>query len=175
MVFKAKLIEDHQYINSKGRFELLGIMFTFLPVGFVLDYYDYSVLSIGVVSLIYVLALLYAKRYASVLQIIGGNRQIEIDRDKIIILSKRRKVDELIQLEDVDSIYLHDTHADPNNFSITELTSAARGVAEGSYLEIDINGSSRRFYFESESSYMLVQIRKLIGQWGKVRRHLKRL
>jgi hypothetical protein len=87
-----------------------------------------------------------------------GNKRIEMDAEKIRIISGKGNTQEIIKLADIDKLLIKDNYSMPQE-TIKDVGMELTGKTIKNYLTLQlINGETRRFDFEFDSYYMIAQL-----------------
>lgn len=162
-MFKAKIIEGDDYYKLKADQLFLSIL-PALPMAAILHFCDLSIMQ-GVIAITtYIVCILAIQKNKRLTDALIGKRRIEIDQNQIRIKTKKGQLEETIEVNDLREIGVLENYflsAEASN----EFTVDLDEEIKKNYIEINRNGIKRRFDFELDSHYMIVQLTKVIEAW----------
>lgn len=163
-MFKAKLISNSKYykLRSKQSFLMLlpGIF-----IGILVNFYLFPAWVIALFLLTYILVLTLFSKNQKLLHKMLGQKSIEIDDREIRVKSKKGGLETSIKFENVEKFMIPKTFALPQE-TMKDFTKELTGDPKQNYLIVQYAKTNRRFDFEIDSHYMLVQLNKVIEQWA---------
>lgn len=95
-----------------------------------------------------------------------GHNIIEIDVNEIRIRSRKGNTQEAFKVENLEKITLQKDYGIPQE-SMKDMVNEYKGKTKKNYLIIHHENMKRKFDFEIESHYMIVQLNKAIESWNQ--------
>ena len=172
-VFKAKLIENHQYYTHRRIRTLFGL-FSGTVILIVIFQAAYRIPVWGILTLLAVF-IIYEyfkfKNYRKTSSLIG-NSTIEISPEEAIITGKDKKNVKKIDLRQISEICIKENYGFPDD-NLTGIAREIAGKTLQNYFIFKSEKADRRFDFEFDSYYMIQQFNNLIEQWKKLGKRVK--
>ncbi|MEL6942581.1 MAG: hypothetical protein AAFO82_07925, partial [Bacteroidota bacterium] len=160
-----KLIEKKDY-NRLKRTQMIILLVTLLPIGFVSSFYEApNWLTIVFIGIYAVLLVLMIKSQRQMMDM-TNKRFLELDQEEIRIKSTKNQGEECIQLGDVQKLIVKENYSIPQE-DLKEIANEVKGNLQANYLVVQQEGKKRKLDFELDSYYMLTQLNKMIELWRK--------
>ncbi len=160
MTFKAKLIEHKRFYTYRRNYMLLQIATLFL-FGLTIQIFELPTWLSIVLLIVYVLVVAIGYYYLRRIQKLTDRHTIAMDTDSIKILAKSGDVSEHLDLSKIEGITYSAQYLE-NNVSVRDSWQEMTGTQQRNYLSIRLGGETHSYDFVPESSYMLVQLEKLM-------------
>lgn len=162
-MFRAQLIENQQYYKLRRR-QLFYSFLTIIPGGLLVSLFEIPPWA-GILVLVgYLAAFFFLMKNQKALHASVGDSWLEIDQSTISIKTKAGRVKETIKLDGVRGITLQEDYTLPME-TLSHIKGEALGDQPRNLLEFRLADGPRRFYFELDSHYNLVQLQELITFW----------
>ena len=161
--FKAKIIDDQEYYKLRARNFWIALLVSFV-LGTVSLVFDLPLkYSIPILVLYILLTIVFVRSSKRIFKLIG-NKTIEISSKLVLVKSRKGKVLESINIDDVEAITITEELSIPQQ-STADIADDALGNPKQNFISIHLNGEVKRFDLFIESHYMLVQIHKIVDSW----------
>ncbi|MCR9290520.1 hypothetical protein OAF63_02425 [Saprospiraceae bacterium] len=163
-MFKSNLIESKSYYKLRSK-KLLLMLLPSVPIGLLVNFYTIPIWLTTVMIGVYIVLIYLMNVNQKLIGQIIGNKRIEMDAEKIRIISGKGNTQEIIKLADIDKLLIKDNYSMPQE-TIKDVGMELTGKTIKNYLTLQlINGETRRFDFEFDSYYMIAQLNKTINSW----------
>lgn len=162
-MFKAKLVENENYYKLKRKHFLLFVI-PAIPMAILANFFQIPLWLTLLAGSLYVLILFFSFKNQKRINLVFGNKLLEIDKNEIRIKSKKGVQEEVFTLNEVDKLIVKEHYAMPSE-TLQEVRKEIMGNTNQNYLIIQQNQKERKLYFEFDSYYMGKQLDKLIKNW----------
>lgn len=163
-MFKAKLIDNDNYYKLKRKHFLLFVM-PAIPMAILVSFFQIPLWLTLIAGGLYVLILFLSNKNQKRINLVFGNKLLEIDKDEIRIKSKKGVQQEVFKLNEVDKLIVKEHYAMPEE-RLEEVRKEIMGTTDQNYLIVQQYQKERKLYFEFDSYYMVNQLDKLIKSWS---------
>jgi hypothetical protein len=164
-MFKAKLISSPKYYSLKSKLFWLSMLSATL-IGSLVNYYKFPIWLSVLMAILYILVHVYIYRNQKLVDLMVGQKRIEVDTNEIRIQSAKGNQQEKIMLEDVDQIVIQDKY---------ELGQDMNVRPKKNFFIISQKNTERKFEFEMDSHYMINQLNKVIESWSQKGKKIERV
>jgi Ca2+/Na+ antiporter len=162
-MLKAKLIENEHYYSLKRK-QLVLMLLPAIPTGLIVNFYQFPIWVTILMVVIYLSIIILIVKNQKQTKKITEKRFIEIDTGAIKIISKKGVVDEVINLDEVETIFLNDEYS-MSQETLKDIGNELIGKVKQNYLILLRNKHKRRLDFEVDSHYMSKRLNSLLEKW----------
>lgn len=162
-MFKAKLIENKSYYPLRGR-QLTLLLLMSVPLGLLANFYRFPMPWILAGTGLYILFIVLMLRNQKLMNLVTGNKSLEIDEAEIRISSKKDRSEEIIPMSTVEKIVLKKEYGIPQE-NLKDIVKEMKGNARKNYIILHQKDRQRRIDFEIDSYYMIGQLDKITASW----------
>ena len=163
-MFKAKIIHDRSYYRDRRIILILGALFGIVYV-FLMLIEAYFLWLNWLIFILITVSLFLELKYQRRLLKKKGQFFLYLDLNRIEIINGEKKVIKQFHPERVEKILLN-VQFRLLGERISEAVSELKGKTFLQRLEIVENGKTYSYFFEMDSHYMIVQLRKVIDHWN---------
>jgi len=165
-MFKANFIDNSEYYNLRSRLGLIGLIGSVISGIFPIFFESFPLWIYGMVILAYIFYAYHQLKLSRKLKMTRTGKKIEIDQKKLLISNQKKEVEEEIFIENVDSIKVSEAFKLWDQ-DTTDIVNNLKGKHHKNFIELSFGEKTRKYEFEIESHYMVVQINKLLKHWEK--------